>query len=147
MRWVLGIHMCSVDTRLPLVITGTRLLELSLSIVIEKSVDTSVWLKGVVWLLDVHVIVGTGTPVEVQEISTSPPSTTVTILVNPSLIAVLTSTNNSKKYLKTGYVNETRDIPGATTANSTLGGGVSPENEDKVTSYTPRSVALVVCFI
>ncbi len=108
--------------------------------------DTSVWLKGVVWLLSVHVMVGTGTPVEVQEMSTSLPSTTVTILVNPSLIAVLASTNNSKKYLKTGYVNETRDIPGTTTANSTLGGGVSPENDSKAISYTPRSAALVVCF-
>ncbi len=91
-------------------------------------------------------MVGTGTPVEVQEMFTSPPSTTVTILVNPSLIAVLASTNNSKKYLKTGYVNETRDIPGATTANSTLGGGVSPESDTKSTSYTPRSATSVVCF-
>ncbi len=89
-------------------------------------------------------MVGTGILVEVQEMFTSPPSTTVTILVNPSLIAVLASTNNSKKYLKTGYVNETRDIPGATTANSILEGGVSPENDRNCTSYTPRSAALVV---
>ncbi len=131
--------MCSADTRLPLVPSAIRLFIL----VIEKSVDTSVWLNGVVWLLSVHVMVGTGTPVEVQEMLTSLPSTTVTILVNSSLIAVLASTNNSKKYLKTGYVNETRDIPGAMTVNSTIADVVYPIIN---TRYNPRSIELVVCF-
>ncbi len=45
--------------------SAIRLLELSLTTAI---VDTSVWLKGVVWLLSVHVMEGTGIPVELQEI-------------------------------------------------------------------------------
>ena len=86
--------MCSVDTTLPLMMVSTTKLVLTL---ISAVVVISVWLKGVAWLFNLHVMVGAGTPVEVQEMSTLPPSLTVTTLA-PPLTMVLASTARNNIY-------------------------------------------------
>ena len=85
--------MCSVDTTLPLVMVST----VKLLTVTSVGVVTSVWLKGTIWLFDLHVMVGAGTPVEVQEMSTLPPLPTVTTLA-PPLRVVLAPTAGKNIY-------------------------------------------------
>ncbi len=77
--------MRSVDITLPRVTTTSLLL----SSVTEWLEDKSVWLKGALWLLSVQVMVGTGTPVEVQEMLTLPSSVTTTS--PPIILFVLAS--------------------------------------------------------
>jgi len=52
------------------------------------SVERSVWLKGVVSLRSVHVMVGTGIPVELQEIFTL--SSSLNVTTSPLPLAVVT---------------------------------------------------------
>ena len=69
--------MCRVDTTRPLVMSGTKTPP-SLRVSTTMSMDSSVVLKGAAWLRSVQVMVGSGVPIEVQEMSTLPPSVTVT---------------------------------------------------------------------
>ena len=79
--------MCNVDITFP----GVTAIVFGLVEITLWFVDTSVWVKGVVWLLSVQVMVGTGTPVEVQEMSTFPPS----LMTTPLLPFVMASTKTA----------------------------------------------------
>ena len=76
--------MCNVDIKFP----GVTSMLPPPPIVMSVSVDMLVWEKFVSWLLSVQVMVGTGTPVEVQEMSTFPLSLTLT---SPLLTLVMAS--------------------------------------------------------
>ena len=82
--------MCNVDIKFPGVTSKLPPLRITMSV----SVDMLVWEKFVSWLLSVQVMVGTGTPVEVQEMSTFPPSLTLTT-PSPLLTLVLASSARS----------------------------------------------------
>ena len=84
-----AVSMCNVDTTLP----GVTSVLPPPRIVMSDSVDMSVWEKPVSWLLSVQVMVGTGIPVEVQDMSTFPPSLTLTT-PSPLLTLVMASSAN-----------------------------------------------------
>ena len=85
--------MCSVDTTLPGV---SRL------IVALCSLEESVWRKDVVRSLNVQEMVGTGMPIEVQEMFKLSPSLTVTMSSVPLLTLVLARTANKMHIILLG---------------------------------------------
>ncbi len=85
-----------------------------------NGVSVSVCSNSVVWLLNSHVILGTGAPTDLQQMFALPPSgiTTVEILRD----VVLASTVKLEKHIMSELVHETNAVPGAITPNSTTGG-------------------------
>ncbi len=84
-----------------------------------NGVSVSLCSKSVVWLLKSHVILGTGAPTDLQEMSTLPPSgiTTVEVLRD----VVMASTKKGTNELVHNNINA---LPGAITPKSTPPVGV-----------------------
>ena len=81
--------MWSVDITFPGVTILTKVPSICLTPSVVPCVIISVWLNVVVWLLNVHVMLGTGPPVDLQEMFTLFPSEMVTFSSCPSVNVVL----------------------------------------------------------
>ena len=107
------------------------------------SVDRSVLVKRVIWLLSVQEMVGTGDPIEVQEMFTLPPSLTVTTSA-PLLTLVLALTAAKER----GVIRRTMKcghLPNKITSKKiSTGVWLDIGAASKVASYIPRSSIVVL---